>query len=351
MLFTLGLWHKNFCHKVTEVVDSGVMTVEETTEEPVAEVQPEEVKAEEETETSSRNKKNAGKYGSVKNPVDRIQNVSYKSTTKPAEATTTAGEEPKTITFEDNSKEEEDTRKAVEEAKKNGDDITELDKGIIAISKNEETKEDDSKKEQEKVELKEEEKESAIEVPSEKEEVVEPVKDENECIKDTTDDELDNMLDSTTKTEETEKPTEDKTETNTVSKEEAANGKTEVTDLTITEEKEQPVVPQEPAKEEVKPVEKEETQKEEIKPVEPVKTVKAVSVSAIDGYATTVGSQIQFRVDGDDVKIEGLDGISYSLNNGILTVNVGNEATVLSVCVSNSVNAVNFDIVVNGVLQ
>ena len=133
---TLGLWHKNFCHKVEEAVDNGVVeTIEETVEAPVAEEVPEEkVEEEEKTETSS-NKKNAGKYGSVKNPVDRIQNVSYESTTKPAEATTTAGEEPKTITFEDNSKEEEDTRKAVEEAKKNGDNVEELDNGIIAIEK------------------------------------------------------------------------------------------------------------------------------------------------------------------------------------------------------------------------
>ena len=325
---TLGLWHKNFCHRVEEVVDNGDMTVvEETTEEPVAEVQPEEKAEEEEsTETSSKTKN----YGSVKNPVDKISNVSFESATKPASSEATAGDVPATITFEDNSKEEADTEKAVEEAKKNGDTVKELDNGIIAIEKNEETKADD-KKDAEKVDI-EEDKKSAEEVPSNTEEKVEEVKDTTDCIEDATDKDLEDMLDSTTKNDTTEEKTE-----------EPATGKTEVTDLTIKEEV-QPVVP-------VKPVEKEEQQ--EVKPevVEPVKEVKAVNVTAIDGYTTTVGNLIQFKIDGDDIKIEGLDGINYSFNGSVLTVNVGEEATVLSVCVSNSVNAVNFDIVVNGVLQ
>ena len=332
MLFTLGLWHKNFCHKAEEAVDNGVVetVVENIPEEPTVEEIPEaEAK---ETETSS--KKSTGKnYGSVKNPVDKITDVTHKSSTEKPSVETTAGDVPADIKVVDNRKEEEDTKKAVEEAEKNGDNVKELDNGIIAIEKNKETKTDDSKKDKEKVDLKEEEKESAEEVPSNTEEKVEEVKDTTDCIEDATDKDLEDMLDSTTKNDTTEEKTE-----------EPATGKTEVNDLTITEEKEQPVVP-------VKPVEKEEPAKEEIKPVEPVKTVKAVSVSAIDGYATTVGSQIQFRVDGDDVKIEGLDGINYSFSNGVLTVDAGNEATVLSVSISNSVNTVNFDITVNGVLQ
>lgn len=335
MLMGFGIFHKNFCHKAEEAVDNGVVetVVENIPEEPTVEEIPE---AKVEEETSSKTKKSIGKnYGSVKNPVDKITDVTHKSSTEKPVVETTAGDVPADIKVVDNSKEEEDTKKAVEEAEKNGDKVTEMENGIIAIEKNEETKTDDSKKDQEKVDLKEEEKESAEEIPSsENEEVVEEVKDNNECIEGTTDDELDNMLDSTTKTEEVK--TEEKTE-------EPATGKTEVTDLTIKEEV-QPVVP-------VKPVEKEEQQ--EVKPevVEPVKEVKAVNVTAIDGYTTTVGSSVQFKVEGDNVAVEGLDGISYSLNNGILTVNVGNEATVLSVCVSNSVNAVNFDIVVNGVVQ
>ena len=40
-----------------------------------------------------------------------------------------------------------------------------------------------------------------------------------------------------------------------------------------------------------------------------------------------VNSTIQYRVNGDVAKIEGLDGLSYSMNNGILTIQTGAEAT------------------------
>lgn len=310
ILMGIGIYHKNFCHRVEEAVDNGVV---ETVEEQEAEEEP---KAElEETETSSKAKSVAAtKYGTVKNPTDKIQNVSFESATKPASTEATAGDVPAEIVIEDNSKEEADTEKAVEEAKENGDTVTELEDGIIAISKNEETKEDDSKEDLEKKDI-EEEKESAEEVPSNTEEVVEEIENNTDCIEDTTSEDLDSMLESTTKEEE------------------AAQGETKIADLTIIENKVQPVVPQ------------------EVKPVEKVEEVKAVSVTAIDGYTTTVGSSVQFRVEGDNVTVDGLDGISYSLNNGILTINVGSEATVLSVEVSNSVNAVAFDVVVNGVLQ
>jgi hypothetical protein len=82
-----------------------------------------------------------------------------------------------------------------------------------------------------------------------------------------------------------------------------------------------------------------------------VKSIEAVKVTAIDGYNATVGSTIQFKVSGDDVKIDGLDGINYTFNNGILSVNTGSEATVLTVEASNSVNTVSFDIVINGIAQ
>ena len=66
-------------------------------------------------------------------------------------------------------------------------------------------------------------------------------------------------------------------------------------------------------------------QKEEVK-VE-VKKFESVSISAIDGNSAMVNSTIQYRVNGDVAKIEGLDGLSYSMNNGILTIQTGAEAT------------------------
>ena len=80
------------------------------------------------------------------------------------------------------------------------------------------------------------------------------------------------------------------------------------------------------------------------------KVIAPVVVTAIDGYTTFVGSQLQFQVSGDDVIIEGLDGINHTFSNGILTIDTGSEATIISVSISNSVNAVDFDITVNGII-
>lgn len=87
--------------------------------------------------------------------------------------------------------------------------------------------------------------------------------------------------------------------------------------------------------------------KEEVKVEE---TKKAVEVKAIDGYETYVNSSVQFKISGDVDSIDGLDGIDYTFSNGVLTINTGSEATVLSVDV-NGVNTVSFDIVVNGIVK
>ena len=78
--------------------------------------------------------------------------------------------------------------------------------------------------------------------------------------------------------------------------------------------------------------------------------VTPVGVTAIDGYESYVNSQIQFQISGDNVVVEGLDGIEYTFSDGILTINTGSDATVLTVSVSNSVSATSFDVVVNGIV-
>lgn len=83
-------------------------------------------------------------------------------------------------------------------------------------------------------------------------------------------------------------------------------------------------------------------EKEEVK--------ESVEVKALDGYETYVNSSVQFKISGDVDSIDGLDGIDYTFSNGVLTINTGNEATVLSVDV-NGVNTVSFDIVVNGIVK
>lgn len=85
---------------------------------------------------------------------------------------------------------------------------------------------------------------------------------------------------------------------------------------------------------------------------EETEVVEQIKVNAIDGYETVVGSTIQFEIEGatEDLTIEGLDGIDYTLNGNILNISVGNEATVLTVNISNSNSNVMFDITVNGII-
>lgn len=96
------------------------------------------------------------------------------------------------------------------------------------------------------------------------------------------------------------------------------------------------------------PIEGEMTFEEEEAPVE--EKVTPVGVTAIDGYEAYINSDIQFQISGDNVVVEGLDGIEYSFSDGLLTINTGADATVLTVTVSNSVSAQTFDVVINGIV-
>lgn len=82
----------------------------------------------------------------------------------------------------------------------------------------------------------------------------------------------------------------------------------------------------------------------------PVETVTPVGVTAIDGYESYINSDIQFQISGDDIVIEGLDGIEYSFIDGLLTINTGADATVITVTVSNSVSTTSFDVTINGIV-
>lgn len=97
------------------------------------------------------------------------------------------------------------------------------------------------------------------------------------------------------------------------------------------------------------PIEGEMTFEEEETPVVE-ETVTPVGVTAVDGYESYVNSQIQFKITGDDVIIEGLDGIEYSFSDGLLTISTGTDATVLTVSISNSVSATSFDVTINGIV-
>lgn len=75
-----------------------------------------------------------------------------------------------------------------------------------------------------------------------------------------------------------------------------------------------------------------------------------IYVVALDGYEATVGSELQFKVTGRDLKVKGVE--NYTLKNNILTVSTGSEATVLTVELSNNVNSTtSFDIIVDDIMK
>lgn len=199
---------------------------------------------------------------------------------------TTTGTDKNSITASDNSAEAEKQNAEIEEAEKNGDTLVE-------------------------------DAETGITASSSTKPVVDEVKDETEKVEIDTDDAI---------------GLESEGETTTPSE-----GNVDESQNTLPEASE----------EVIKPVEGEMTFEEEEAPVE---TVTPVGVTAIDGYEAYINSDIQFQVTGDDVIIEGLDGIEYSFSDGLLTISTGTDATVLTVSISNSVSATSFDVVINGIV-
>ncbi len=122
---------------------------------------------------------------------------------------------------------------------------------------------------------------------------------------------------------------------------------------TVVEKNDEDIVinniqPQDEVKEEV--VEKNDEVVENNNEVVEIEEVKDLEVKALDGYETIIGSQVQFEISDENATIDGLDGIDFDFSNGILTVNVGEEATTLTVDVISGSQIVTFDINVNGII-
>ena len=75
---------------------------------------------------------------------------------------------------------------------------------------------------------------------------------------------------------------------------------------------------------------------------------KPIRVEALDSYSAYVGESIQFKIEGENVQFEGLEGMDYVYNKGILTIECGEYATVLTVRVFNNSNSVDFNVYING---
>lgn len=315
-----GVYHKLNCHNLNVVDETTKEVVTEDTTD-TKENKPEEV-AEPTEEVDSKleaEASNAGKVTASRGycpQEDRIE-VTYGnvggSNSGAANSTSTGttlvdpAKETLHITSDDKKSQDDDLAK--DKNKK-----TEMSDGIISSADEIRPKEDEKGSEDnDKATM---DKDNAIETKSEeskkeepKEEKAEEEKKSEEVVK-ATDEDLDNMLKQTEKVETTPEM--------------------EVVEIDSKAE--------EPAQKD-----------EEI--IEELPEEKTVVVTAIDGYNTNINSTIQFKIDGDNVTIEGLEGVEYTFENGILNIEVGSEATILTVEVSNSSSSVTFDVIVNGIVK
>ena len=315
-----GIYHKMYCHN-NSAVEAQNDVVTETTPDSTEEQEP---VAEEPTEEVEVEASNAGKAVASRGycpSEDRIEvtygNVGGSNSGANSTSANTNVVDPAKETLhvkaEDKSAQDEEIAKDVE----NGKEKTELSDGIIATTdKTTEEKSDNENSNEEKATM---DKTDAVEVKSEEDKkennTEEKKSDETEAEEvkpnEASDDELDAMLKATETIETTP----------------------EIGLVEIDAE----VYPKADEVVEEKP---------ELKPEE-----RAVTVEAIDGYVANINSTVQFKISGDNIKIDGLDGMEFSFDNGILNINTGAEATVLTVEVSNNVNTVSFDIVINGVVK
>lgn len=371
ILMSIGMYHKNNFHNVVKEEPALTAVEEETTEEKTEEettVATEEVVEEEKfvrnylddserkecidiqvTKESSKNietgkaevegttKVSINEATTATNDdliIDQAKEDDSKEVTEMAEGITAVTEK---VTEEEKSEEAETVvEEVVEETTK--PEKVEISEEVVEEITSEESKDDQEIITEDKVET-----------------LVEEETDKEEDFADMSDEELNDLFVETTT--ETVTVVETVVEVEDVVEDTKVEIETPVIEIEKTEEQE--IVEDEVIVEDVIEIEEEATEEIEVEVedivkeepvVEEVEVVEAVAVTAIDGYTTVVGSQIQFQVSGDDVVIEGLDGINYTFSNGILTIDAGSEATVISVCVSNSVNAVDFNITVNGII-
>ena len=84
---------------------------------------------------------------------------------------------------------------------------------------------------------------------------------------------------------------------------------------------------------------------------QPAKTEK-LAVTPLDGNNTTVGSDVQYKITGEGVSFEGLEGFEYNYNDGILTISTGSEATILTFNVLDATgDSIMVDLTINGIVK
>lgn len=331
-LVCVGCYHRYFCHNVVETPE--VVAEETTTEEDTtgdSEQTAEETTVEESEETNSYKARPEMGYCPEN---ERVSSETTNTRKNAEEQVQKETDEPAHFEGENNEAYQNKIDEAVEEAEKNGADVGSIDVEGKDVSTVVETKPQPEKEpEGEKAEIN---KDEAVEIENEDEKTSTNVESEEKVEEaEASDDKtLDDMLEEST-TEITEDTTSETTEETTEVVTTPADGEVTVEEVNETDNSNNVVTDVEEPTEVKEPV---------------VDEVAKIEVNAVDGYEGYINSTMQFSIEGDDVVLEGLDGIDYSFSNGILSVNTGDSATILTITASNSVSSQTFDVVINGIV-
>ena len=325
-LLCVGCYHRYFCH---DMVETPEVVAEENTE--VSEEEPE-VPEEETTEVTEEVSSYKARPEMGYCPEDEKVSDETTNTRKNAEEQVQKEtDEPAHITGENNEAYKAEIDEAVEEAKENNANIGSIDVEGTDVTTVVETKpQEEPERTEEKVDL---DKDEAVEIKNEGEKPSTNVESEEkvEDVEASDNETLDDMLEEST-TEITEDTTSETTEETTEVVTNPANGNVSIEEVTEVENNNNVI----DAEEIEEPV---------------VDEVAKIEVNAVDGYEGYINSTMQFSIEGDDVVLEGLDGIDYSFSNGILSINTGDCATVLTITASNSVSSQTFDVNINGIVD
>ncbi len=337
-LVCVGCYHRYFCHNVVETpeVVAETTTEEDTTDDP--EQTAEETTVEESEETNSYKARPEMGYCPEN---ERVSSETTNTRKNAEEQVQKETDEPAHFEGENNEAYKAEIDEAVEEAKENNANIGSIDVEGTDVTTVVETKpQEEPERTEEKVDL---DKDEAVEIENEGEEPSTNVESEEkvEDVEASDDKTLDDMLEEST-TEITEDTTSETTEETTEVVTNPANGNVSIEEVTEVENNNSVI--------DVEEIEEPVVELPEVE--EPVvDEVAKIEVNAVDGYEGYINSTMQFSIEGDDVVLEGLEGIDYSFSNGILSINTGDCATVLTITASNSVSSQTFDVNINGIVD
>ncbi len=349
LMMGIGVYHKLNCHKSLSLANQEpVVECEDETDDctPVQNpVAPQEPAAPTDTTKTKTNKPSR--------TLTSDEEIKYKNTLRETinENNAEADEKRSEVGLENesNKKQKEDIKKAQEEGKT----VNQQEDGIVTTKtdkKPEDNKEEekpiviDTDKANEEAKKLVSNEENKDQKPSEK------LEEKEDKLHQDGDDKL-KELEKLTSKNEVKKPVKEEKVTTPVAEETKVEKPVVETKTETVEIENEPEVETKVEEVEETETKKVETVKPEVTEAQEVKDTE-IKVTAIDGYEGFVGSDIQFKISGDNVVVDGIEGTNSNFNKetGMLTINSA-EATVVTVELTNSTSNVTFDVTINGIVK